>query len=151
MKWEGEALYRFLTQNSLKGTTQFNRKNSFMENKKIYHSIGQVSNFLDLPQSVLRYWETVFKRLTPHKSPGGNRLYSDADVKLIKRIKELLYEKKFTIKGANAQLERDFNESGELVVNEQAETENKNSALLSPSELRQIVNKLKELIAILED
>jgi DNA-binding transcriptional MerR regulator len=65
------------------------------------YSIGYVSKFTKLPQSVLRYWETVIDVFNPYKSPGGTRKYSDKDIELVLKIKELLYDKKFTIAGAN--------------------------------------------------
>jgi len=64
------------------------------------YSIGKVSKIVDLPQSVLRYWETVFDVFDPYKSEGGTRRYSQADIDIILEIKELLYKKKFTIAGA---------------------------------------------------
>ena len=63
-------------------------------------SIGKVGKIVDLPQSVLRYWETVFEHLDPEKSEGGTRLYSQEDVDAILEIKNLLYKKKYTIAGA---------------------------------------------------
>ncbi|MCK5033268.1 MAG: MerR family transcriptional regulator [Calditrichia bacterium] len=65
------------------------------------YSIGYVSKFTKLPQSVLRYWETVIEAFNPYKTEGGTRKYSDKDIELVLKIKELLYEKKFTIAGAN--------------------------------------------------
>ena len=65
------------------------------------YSIGYVSKFTKLPQSVLRYWETVIDAFNPHKTAGGTRKYSDKDIELVLKIKELLYDKKFTIAGAN--------------------------------------------------
>ena len=67
-------------------------------------SIGKVSKIVDLPQSVLRYWETVFEHLNPEKSEGGTRRYSQEDVDTILEIKNLLYKKKFTIAGAQSTL-----------------------------------------------
>jgi DNA-binding transcriptional MerR regulator len=67
-------------------------------------SIGQASKLVKLPQSVLRYWETVFKQLKPQKTPGGTRKYSEDDIQTILQIKELLYEKKYTIAGARSKL-----------------------------------------------
>jgi DNA-binding transcriptional MerR regulator len=67
-------------------------------------SIGKVSKIVDLPQSVLRYWETVFVQLNPEKSEGGTRRYSQEDVDAILEIKNLLYKKKFTIAGAQSTL-----------------------------------------------
>ncbi len=67
-------------------------------------SIGKVSEIVDLPQSVLRYWETMFEVFNPEKSEGGTRRYSQADVDIILEIKDLLYKKKFTIAGAQSSL-----------------------------------------------
>lgn len=65
------------------------------------YSIGKVSELTGLRQSVLRYWETVFPLLSPFKTAGGTRKYSQQDVRLLKKIKTLLYDHKFTIAGAN--------------------------------------------------
>ena len=69
------------------------------------YSIGYVSKFTKLPQSVLRYWETVINAFNPYKTPGGTRKYSDKDIELVLKIKNLLYDKKFTIAGANNYLD----------------------------------------------
>ena len=71
---------------------------------KLYYSIGDVSEMTDLKQYVLRYWETEFTILNPNKNSAGNRIYKDQDIKVIKHIQELLYKKKFTIKGAKQYL-----------------------------------------------
>ena len=73
--------------------------------KKLYYSIGDVSQITDLKQYVLRYWETEFSILNPTKNKAGNRTYKDEDIKIIKHIRELLYDKKFTIRGAKQYLE----------------------------------------------
>jgi len=70
------------------------------EIKKLYYSIGDVSQITGLKQYVLRYWETEFNILKPEKNKAGNRIYKDKDIKIIRHIQTLLYEKKFTIKGA---------------------------------------------------
>ncbi len=72
---------------------------------KLYYSIGEVSEMTDLKQYVLRYWETEFSILNPSKNRSGNRTYKTEDIKIIRHIKELLYEKKFTIRGAKQYLE----------------------------------------------
>ena len=68
--------------------------------KKLYYSISEVSQITGLKQYVLRYWETEFSQLKPSKNRAGNRTYKIQDVDLIVKIKTLLYERKFTIKGA---------------------------------------------------
>ena len=72
--------------------------------KKLYYSIGEVSKMLDLKSYVLRYWETEFKQLAPPKNRAGNRTYRQKDIDLIFKIKDLLYDKKYTIEGARYML-----------------------------------------------
>ena len=74
------------------------------EIKKLYYSISEVSEITGLKQYVLRYWETEFSQLNPSKNRAGNRNYRSPDVDLILNIKSLLYERKFTIKGAKQYL-----------------------------------------------
>jgi DNA-binding transcriptional MerR regulator len=68
------------------------------------YSIGSVSEMVGLPQSVLRYWESQFEVLSPEKTDGGTRRYSDKDVAIILRIKDFLYHRKYTIEGARKAL-----------------------------------------------
>ncbi len=72
--------------------------------EKTYHSISEVSLSLDIRPHVLRYWETQFPMLRPRKGRSGSRMYKESDVELLRRIKTLLYEKGFTIKGARRRL-----------------------------------------------
>ena len=67
--------------------------------------IGEVCKLLDIQPYVLRYWETEFVALHPAKSQSGQRVYADAEVAVIRRIKELLYDEGYTIAGAKKQLE----------------------------------------------
>ena len=75
-------------------------KMKLKEIKKLYYSIGDVSEMTGLKQYVLRFWETEFSILKPGKNKAGNRIYKDKDIKVIRHIKTLLYDKKYTIKGA---------------------------------------------------
>ena len=59
---------------------------------------------VNLKSYVLRYWETEFKQLSPPKNRAGNRTYRKKDIDLIISIKDLLYNKKFTIEGAKSML-----------------------------------------------
>ena len=68
--------------------------------KKLYYSIGEVSKITELKPYVLRYWETEFKQLSPPKNRAGNRTYRQKDIEVVEIIKDLLYNRKFTIKGA---------------------------------------------------
>jgi DNA-binding transcriptional MerR regulator len=72
--------------------------------KKLYYSISEVSEITELKQYVLRYWETEFSQLKPSKNRAGNRIYRSHDIDLLMEIKSLLYDRKFTIKGAQQYL-----------------------------------------------
>jgi len=74
------------------------------EVKKLYYSIGEVSEITDLKQYVLRYWESEFSQLKPSKNSAGNRNYKKSDIDLINEIKGLLYNRRYTIKGAKQHL-----------------------------------------------
>ena len=67
--------------------------------------IGEVCKLLDIQPYVLRYWETEFVALHPAKSQSGQRVYVEAEVAVIRRIKELLYDEGYTIAGAKKKLE----------------------------------------------
>ena len=69
-----------------------------------YYSISDVSERLDIRPHVLRYWETQFPMLRPRKGRSGSRMYREKDLEILERIKTLLYEKGFTIKGAKRRL-----------------------------------------------
>ena len=74
------------------------------EVKKLYYSIGEVSEITGLKQYVLRYWETEFSHIKPTKNRAGNRVYRSSDLDNIKELKNLLHNQKFTIKGAKQYL-----------------------------------------------
>jgi DNA-binding transcriptional MerR regulator len=74
--------------------------------EKLY-KIGEVCKLADLQPYVLRYWETEFPQLSPNKSGGGQRLYTQAELETILRIKDLLYKEGFTIAGAKKRLEQE--------------------------------------------
>ena len=82
--------------------------------KKLYHSISEVSEITSLKQYVLRYWETEFSQLKPGKNRAGNRIYRFHDVDTIMEIKSLLYDRKFTIKGAQQYLKHPSTKQGEI-------------------------------------
>jgi DNA-binding transcriptional MerR regulator len=65
-----------------------------------FRTISEVSEMLDIPAHVLRFWETKFSSLRPLKRSGGRRYYRPTDVALLERIRDLLYKDGFTIKGA---------------------------------------------------
>jgi DNA-binding transcriptional MerR regulator len=64
-----------------------------------FRTISEVSEELDVPQHVLRFWETKFSQVRPLKRGGGRRYYRPEDIDLLRRIRKLLYTDGFTIKG----------------------------------------------------
>ena len=72
---------------------------------KRYFTIGEVSELCDVKPHVLRYWEQEFTQLKPVKRRGNRRYYQHHEVLLIRRIRELLYEDRYTIDGARHVLE----------------------------------------------
>jgi len=83
---------------------------------KLYRSISEVSDLLGVKPHVLRYWETQFSMLRPRKNRAGNRMYRPEELQLLGRIKELLYQRRFTIAGARRRLLDDRKELGEPQV-----------------------------------
>ncbi len=64
-----------------------------------FRTISEVAERLDVPQHVLRFWETKFGQVRPLKRGGGRRYYRPEDVALLERIRGLLYDEGYTIKG----------------------------------------------------
>ena len=64
-----------------------------------FRTISEVATELDVPQHVLRFWESKFSQVRPLKRGGGRRYYRPEDVDLLRRIRTLLYEDGYTIKG----------------------------------------------------
>jgi DNA-binding transcriptional MerR regulator len=71
---------------------------------KLYFRIGEVASAVGVETHVLRYWETEFRSIRPQKSSRGQRVYSRRDVETLMKVKELLYQRGFTIAGARKQL-----------------------------------------------
>ncbi len=71
-----------------------------------FRTISEVSSELELPQHVLRFWETKFPSIQPLKRGGGRRYYRPDDMELLRRIRDLLYKDGYTIKGVQNLLRR---------------------------------------------
>ena len=110
--------------------------------KKLYYSISEVSEITKLKAYVLRYWETEFSHLSPPKNRAGNRTYRQKDIEIILKIKDLLYNKKYTIDGARNCLKvKDADNNA--VYNSQANSD-KNKIILS-----KIKDELKSILSII--
>jgi len=114
---------------------------------KLYYSISEVSEITGLKQYVLRYWETEFSQLKPNKNSAGNRTYRSHDVDLILDIKSLLYDRKFTIKGAKQHLKASSKDTQPVSYTNKIV---KLSNTLDIPTLKKLKNGLNELIELLE-
>ncbi|TVT50488.1 MAG: MerR family transcriptional regulator [Denitromonas halophila] len=105
---------------------------------KRYFTIGEVSELCAVKPHVLRYWEQEFTQLKPVKRRGNRRYYQHHEVRLIRKIRELLYQDGFTISGARNQLN-----ASAIHAQEDAE---------QAVELRESISQAREtLIALLDD
>ena len=119
------------------------------EVKKLYYSIGEISRKTGLKQYVLRYWETEFSHIKPSKNRAGNRIYKESDYNNIKELKNLLHNRKFTIKGAKQYLkDRDTNASASTVNQDPSAL--KLIDTLDIKTLKNIQKSLNDLLSILE-
>jgi DNA-binding transcriptional MerR regulator len=75
------------------------RTEGTLKSATAFRTISEVSDDLDVPQHVLRFWETKFPQIRPLKRGGGRRYYRPEDVDLLRRIQSLLYKEGYTIKG----------------------------------------------------
>ena len=81
-----------------------------------FKTISEVSAMLDVPQHVLRFWESKFSSLRPLKRSGGRRYYRPDDIAVLRRIRKLLYIDGFTIKGAQKLVRSKASASGHITV-----------------------------------
>ncbi len=102
---------------------------------KRYFTIGEVSDLCQVKPHVLRYWEQEFPQLHPIKRRGNRRYYQREDVMVIRQIRELLYDKGFTIGGARQQLE--------------SSEEGAASAGLNNDTIKLLINELEDVIRVL--
>jgi DNA-binding transcriptional MerR regulator len=112
-----------------------------------FRTISEVAEDLDLPQHVLRFWETRFSQIKPLKRGGGRRYYRPDDVELLKGIRHLLYGEGYTIKGVQRilkehgprfamQIWRESAAGGEVAVAPQSAPVEMTAAEIAPSQLQ---------------
>lgn len=71
---------------------------------KLYYSIGEVAELLDVSNSLIRYWESEFPQLKPQKNRKGDRRYTTKDIHILVDIYNLVKERGFTLDGARKEL-----------------------------------------------
>lgn len=106
--------------------------------EKLYFTIGEVADLCQLKPHVLRYWEQEFEQLSPAKRRGNRRYYQRSEVILVRRIRELLYERGYTIEGARQSLI------------EQSPPTDQHNTLQVQEKIRQTIRDLEKLVAELE-
>jgi len=132
------------------------KKLSNNKSAEAFRTIREVAEVIDVPQHVLRYWESKFKQVNPLKRGGGRRYYRPDDVILIEKIKKLLYDDGYTIKGVQKLLNESKNKNN-LVVKKStvkfvSNTKNDNPEPNKDSEqLREILQDLQELKRLILD
>lgn len=121
-----------------------------------FRTISEVSNALEVPPHVLRFWETKFPQIKPLKRGGGRRYYRPEDVSLLRQIRQLLYNDGYTIKGVQRLLkegaQKNSAQLGVVATNEPDEQKQPQNITTSSQEkatLRSIVDELQSVRKLL--
>jgi DNA-binding transcriptional MerR regulator len=116
-----------------------------------FRTISEVASELDLPQHVLRFWESKFPQIRPMKRGGGRRYYRPEDLELLRRIRALLYDDGYTIKGVQKIL-RDANGRGlhDGVPDEDEPVSHEDEAEFAAAEAEHRRAALREILGELE-
>ena len=121
-----------------------------------FRTISEVSNDLEIPPHVLRFWETKFPQIRPLKRGGGRRYYRPEDVSLLRQIRQLLYSDGYTIKGVQRLLKEGSakdathpNRLSEGKLAEQNKTLEDDGSSKNKPALRAILKELRMLREIL--
>ncbi len=121
-------------------------------------TIGEAAEILNVPQHVLRFWETKFPQIKPLKRNGGRRFYRPQDIEALLLIRHLLYQQGYTIEGARKAFDRDiihqFQSSFSAVAKGQpTEQHNDNDSVAASSAgaqtetAKQVADELRDLSA----
>lgn len=107
--------------------------------KKEYFSIGEVCEITGLKPHVLRYWETQFKGVIPVKNRAGNRAYRRREIEMVQLVRNLLYDKRYTIEGARQRIE-EMRRGGEQLEAELEEARVVNTFETLAEDLKELVD-----------
>ena len=114
-----------------------------------FRTISEVATELNLPQHVLRFWETKFNQIHPLKRGGGRRYYRPEDIDLLRQIRGLLYDNGYTIKGVQKLLR---NGSAKNAPKAEAEKAAENAVPNgSNAELQSILSELRDIQGLLRN
>jgi len=123
------------------------------EPEKRLYKIGEVCKMADVQPYVLRYWETEFPVLAPNKSGGGQRMYTQREIDIVLRIKQLLYSEGFTIAGAKKKLDVEL-ASGDAPLPAAAPAAPAKRSTKKPSDanaLTRVRDELRAILAMLDE
>jgi len=115
-----------------------------MKMMKRQYRIGELAKHLKLKKFVLRFWEKELD-IKPHRSTGGQRFYQEEDFETFKIIKELLYERKFTLAGAKKELLLLKSNKKPIIASQRTDMSNSLEEIVHHQEP---INIYKELVAI---
>jgi DNA-binding transcriptional MerR regulator len=128
-------------------------RNRTRKSAAAFRTISEVASELDVPQYVLRFWETKFTQVRPVKRGGGRRYYRPEDVDLLRRIRNLLYTEGYTIRGVQRLL-RDGPGSAKKPAPAQAAPSVKPAGPSLPdtarAELRGLLDELQSLRGLID-
>ncbi|HJN04036.1 MAG TPA: MerR family transcriptional regulator [Alphaproteobacteria bacterium] len=118
-----------------------------------FRTISEVATELEVPQHVLRFWESKFTQVKPLKRGGGRRYYRPEDVELLRRIRALLYDDGYTIKGVQKLLRENGRKAPEPGRPPQGVTRPGDAAVkvLPPPAWREIQAAIDELTALRDE
>lgn len=131
------------------------------KSKSAFRSIAEVTEDLGIAPHVLRFWETKFNQIKPMKTKSSRRYYRPDDVELLALIKELLYERRYTIEGVQklfknrslkdilgTEIQKDFFEDDEPAAEQSLAVEAVQEVVrAAAAELSEISRELKQLAA----
>lgn len=131
------------------------------KSKSAFRSIAEVTEDLGIAPHVLRFWETKFSQIKPMKTKSSRRYYRPDDVELLALIKELLYERRYTIEGVQklfknrslkdilgTEIQKDFFEDDEPAAEQSSAAEAAQEVVrAAAAELSEINRELKQLAA----
>ena len=133
-----------------KNTRSSSRRSA--KSPEAFRTISEVASELEVPQHVLRFWESKFSQVSPLKRGGGRRYYRPKDVQLLHKIRSLLYTEGYTIKGVQKVL-RQSSKKASIANGASSSKPSKKIATEDPGyadALRVVLKELSELKSILD-
>ena len=128
------------------------------KSRSAYRTISEVSDEIDVPAHVLRFWETKFLQIKPLKRGGGRRYYRPEDVTLLKTIRQFLYSDGYTIKGVQRLLKDGLIKTASDQMNTErnllpgaSEIETGSLSMQNKNEIEEIMEELKVLKRLLSE